>query len=81
MVLEARLPELNLGVSQAPDLPPDDLCRIIAELFDQDDYDDHNESKADASGMVSMSERASVEAALKASQQTGRRRRPCGLPR
>jgi hypothetical protein len=63
---EARLTELNLGVSQAPDLPPDDLCRIITELFDQDDYDDHNESKADASGMVSMEECASVEDALKA---------------
>jgi hypothetical protein len=62
---EARLAELNLGVSQSPDLPPDELCRVITELFDQDDFDDHNDKKADASGAVSLEECASVERALK----------------
>src|ERR1700677_4312598 len=37
-----RLKELNIGASQSPDLPSDDLCRIISELFDADDFDDHN---------------------------------------
>src|ERR1035441_5160087 len=62
---EARLTELNLGLGQSTDLPPDDLCRVITELFDPDDFDDHNESRADASGTVSIEECASVEDALK----------------
>jgi hypothetical protein len=63
--MEARLTELNLGLGQSTDLPPDDLCRVITELFDPDDFDDHNESRADASGTVSIEECASVEDALK----------------
>jgi hypothetical protein len=34
-----RLAELNLGPSFAPDLPSDDLLRIIAELFDPTDFE------------------------------------------
>lgn len=63
---EERLTELNLGIGQSADLPPDDLCRVITELFDQDDYDDHNERRADSSGTVSNDECASVDDALKA---------------
>jgi hypothetical protein len=37
-----RLAELNLGSAQSLDLPSDDLCRVIAELFDQDDFDAFN---------------------------------------
>ncbi|MFL6449593.1 MAG: hypothetical protein ACJ746_18215 [Bryobacteraceae bacterium] len=48
-----RLAELNLGSSQSPDLPSDDLCRVIAELFDPDDFDAHNEGHADHNGLVS----------------------------
>jgi hypothetical protein len=39
-----RLAELNLGSSQSIDLPSDDLCRVITELFDSDDFDDHNQT-------------------------------------
>ncbi len=34
-----RLMELNLGAAQSADLPPDDLCRVISELFDPDDFE------------------------------------------
>jgi hypothetical protein len=37
-----RLAELNLGASQSADLPSDDLCRVISELFDPDDFERHN---------------------------------------
>lgn len=40
---EDRLKELNLGAAQSADLPSDDLCRVISELFDEDDFDRHNE--------------------------------------
>jgi Restriction endonuclease len=40
---QERLAELNLGASQSADLPPDDLCRVISELFDPDDFERHNE--------------------------------------
>ena len=63
---EKRLAELNQGVGQSADLPADELCRVMTELFDQDDFDDHNENKANARGHVSLEERASVEDALKA---------------
>jgi hypothetical protein len=29
-----RLAELNLGACQSVDLPSDDLCRVVSELFD-----------------------------------------------
>ncbi len=38
-----RLSELNLGAAQSADLPSDDLCRVISELFDSDDFDGYNE--------------------------------------
>lgn len=42
-----RLAELNLGTSQSPDLPSDDLVRVITELFDSDDFDRYNERNLD----------------------------------
>ena len=39
-----RLAELNLGASQSADLPSDDLCHVISELFDPDDFDRQNEN-------------------------------------
>src|SRR5256885_4374763 len=38
-----RLEELNLGAAQSADLPSDDLCRVISELFDADDFERHND--------------------------------------
>jgi hypothetical protein len=38
-----RLAELNLGAGQSADLPSDDLCRVISELFDADDFEGWNE--------------------------------------
>lgn len=43
---QERLAELNLGTSQSPDLPSDDLVRVITELFDSDDFDRHNEKSS-----------------------------------
>jgi hypothetical protein len=40
---QERLAELNLGAAQSADLPSDDLCRVISELFDQDDFERYNE--------------------------------------
>jgi hypothetical protein len=40
------LAELNLGTAQSADLPSDDLCRVISELFDQDDFERYNERRA-----------------------------------
>lgn len=34
-----RLAELNLGPSHTPDLPSDDLLRLISELFELDDFE------------------------------------------
>jgi hypothetical protein len=41
-----RLAELNLGAAHSADLPSDDLCRVISELFDQDDFERYNERRA-----------------------------------
>jgi len=49
-----RLTELNLGSAQFADLPSDDLCRVISEMFDPDDFDACNESNAEFDGTVSM---------------------------
>lgn len=38
-----RLAELNLGAGESADLPSDDLCRVISELFDADDFERHND--------------------------------------
>ena len=35
-----RLKELNLGAAHSPDLPSDDLVRVICELFDQEDFEE-----------------------------------------
>ena len=40
---QQRLAELNLGATQSADLPSDDLCRVISELFDPDDFERHND--------------------------------------
>jgi len=40
---QERLAELNLGAAQSADLPSDDLCRVISELFGPDDFDRHND--------------------------------------
>jgi len=57
-----RLEELNLGAAQSPDLPSDDLCRVIHELFDQDDFDRYNKKIE-----ISPAHLANVELALPAS--------------
>lgn len=38
-----RLTELDLGNGQSADLPSDDLCRVISELFEEDDFERHND--------------------------------------
>jgi hypothetical protein len=43
---QERLAELNLGAAQSTDLPSDDLCRVISELFDPDDFERHNDKVA-----------------------------------
>lgn len=45
---QQRLAELNLGACQSADLPSDDLCRVVSELFDPDDFDRHNEKQSNA---------------------------------
>jgi len=59
-----RLSELNLGNGQSADLPSDDLCRVIAELFDPDDFDAHNEANEDFNGLVALEVFAAPEDAL-----------------
>jgi hypothetical protein len=54
-----RLAELNLGAVQSADLPSDDLCRVISELFDQDDFERYNDR-----GDVSPEHLADVQLAL-----------------
>jgi hypothetical protein len=39
---EERLKELNLNVASSPDLPSDDLIRVISELFDHEDFEKAN---------------------------------------
>jgi hypothetical protein len=39
-----RLGELNIGVAHAPDLPSDDLLRVISELFDPEDFEKHQKN-------------------------------------
>jgi hypothetical protein len=63
-----RLSELNLGTAQCADLPSDDLCRVITELFDSDDFDDYNEVRTRQSSPrpVAIEYLASVPDALEA---------------
>jgi hypothetical protein len=51
-----RLAELNLGTAQSADLPSDDLCRVISEVFDQDDFDRYNESYKNSAAPVKMAD-------------------------
>jgi len=37
---------LNLGAAPSPDLPSADLCRVISELFDQDDFERYNKDRS-----------------------------------
>lgn len=62
---QERLAELNLGTSQSIDLPSDDICRVIAELFHPDDYDAHNERMKNL-GRDSPENMASIPEALAA---------------
>jgi hypothetical protein len=55
-----RLAELNLGAAQSADLPSDDLCRVISELFDPDDFERHN----DKVGESNPDHRVDVQLAL-----------------
>ncbi len=50
---------MNLGAAQSADLPSDDLCRVISELFDQDDFDRYNDR-----GDVTAEHLADVQLAL-----------------
>lgn len=52
-----RLAELNLGAAQSADLPSDDLCRVISELFDPDDFDRHNEKQSELAHPDSFADR------------------------
>jgi hypothetical protein len=65
---QERLAELNLGTAQSADLPSDDLCRVVTELFDPDDFEDHNEMRArqDHPGPIVVEYLASVVDALEA---------------
>jgi hypothetical protein len=45
-----RLAELNLGECSSPDLPSNDLCRVVYELFDPFDFERENE-KIDSGGV------------------------------
>jgi len=60
-----RLAELNLGSSQSADLPSDDLCRVISEMFDPDDFDASNESNSESDGTISMEAYVDPKDALK----------------
>lgn len=61
---QERLAELNLGSSQSADLPSDDLCRVITELFDPDDFETHNERMKRADGTLEPDSFVCVEDAL-----------------
>jgi hypothetical protein len=58
-----RLAELNLGAAQSADLPSDDLCRVISEVFDPDDFERHND-KRNKGGETNPDNLANVQLAL-----------------
>jgi hypothetical protein len=60
---QERLVELNLGAAQSADLPSDDLCRVISELFDPDDFERHNDRQNKA-GETNPDHLANVQLAL-----------------
>jgi len=45
-----RLSELNLGTGQSPDLPSDDLCRVVSELLNPDEFERFNSKLAKRGG-------------------------------
>jgi len=59
-----RLAELNLGTGQSADLPPDDLCRVISELFDPDDFESHNDRLNSRGGEINPDQLADLTLAL-----------------
>lgn len=67
-----RLAELNLGNGQSADLPSDDLCRVISELFDVDDFERYNE-KLQNRGEAEPNHIADLEKALAAFNKLGQR--------
>lgn len=67
-----RLTELNLGNGQSADLPSDDLCRVISELFDGDDFERHNE-RLQKVGDTNPDRSADLEHALAAFNKLVRR--------
>lgn len=58
-----RLTELNLGSAQSPDLPSDDLCRVISEIFDPFDFDRYNE-QLDQNGVEDPDRYANLQQAI-----------------
>lgn len=58
-----RLSELNLGAGQYPDLPSDDLCRVISELLNPDEFERYN-SKLSKRGDYDTSAFADFDNAL-----------------
>ena len=60
-----RLAELNLGNGQSADLPSDDLCHVISELFNADDFERHN-NKLQNRGDTDPDHIADLEQALTA---------------
>lgn len=75
-----RLKELNLGPSQSPDLPSDSISRVIAELFEPDDFD--RDGKEISPALVELNKvigKQSLEAYLDASGRCYLRNTGTGL--
>lgn len=75
-----RLKELNLGPSQSPDLPSDSISRVIAELFEPDDFDrDGKETGPALMELNKLISKQSLEAYLDASGRCYLRNTGSGL--
>jgi len=59
-----RLAELNLGMAASHDLPSDDLCRVISELFDPVDFENFNERLGNGNATVDPDAWADISEAL-----------------
>jgi len=59
-----RLAELNLGDAPSPDLPSNDLGRLISELFDPVDFENFNERLASGNALVDSDAWADITKAL-----------------
>lgn len=59
-----RLAELNLGQGFSPDLPSDDLCQLISELFDPVDFINFNERLESGGAIVELDAYADIAKAL-----------------